>query len=136
MLPSVLLAAAFTAWERPVVRTFNLSGPPPTVPSWMFEEPGLPFVHPLEMWGDPPHLRGYPWGRGLPREPEPAPSLKRLSPPEKTRVPPASATPTDTTAERIAALEHGIALLRTNRGSQQSIDLLQHELDALKTKQK
>lgn len=139
MFPSVLMATVLAGQSNVICTPLSER----FIPSSMLPRlPYVPLIYPLDVYGDPPHLRGYPWKKA-PVDPFELSRPSTVSPPSDMKlvepapaVRPAATTPTDPTAERIATLEYGIALLRVNRGSQQSIDLLQRELDALKMKQK
>lgn len=130
MVPSLLLAAALAqSAEQPVrarVELFDSRDP-----SHWNGATYVPVRYPVLVWGDPPHLRGYPWG-GL----HPTAFESRLTMSVKSQKPKvvslAAVQPADPAAERINALEWGITALRASGGSQQAIDQLQRELDALK----
>lgn len=94
----------------------------------------VPLKYPVLIDGDPLHLRGYPWDGLHPPGNESRLTMSVKSPQKQKLVALAPATRVDPAAERIKALEWGITALRVRGGSQDSIDHLQRELDALKKK--
>ena len=114
MIPSVLLAAAFslsvewTASSKPIYS--------PVVISARSGGSAVPWQYAIEVWGDPPHLRGYPWkGRSW--------SL------------PVSQLP-DSLEDRIQAYESLILDMRSHDASSDLIAQLQRNLDELKKSRK
>ncbi len=131
MVPSLLFAAALSqVADNPSVTAIEVSVTPGTQ-VWV-TDPGGTLKHPVLIWGDPPHLRGYPWNGLHPNVVEPRLTMSVKSPQKQKLVALAPVTPADPVAERIKALEWGITALRVRGGSQEAIDQLQRELDALK----
>lgn len=114
MIPSVLLAAAFSL---PVERTATFRTPSYSiVPVASSGGSAVPWQYAIEVWGDPPHLRGYPWkGRSW--------SL------------PVSQLP-DSLEDRIQAYESLILDMRSHDASSDLIAQLQRNLDELKKSRK
>jgi hypothetical protein len=60
MVPSLLLAAVLAQQADTPSPTANEVSVPP-YPHLMRSGPTVPVKHPVLVWGDPSHLRGYPW---------------------------------------------------------------------------
>ena len=126
MLPTALLAAAFAVpsdVNDPHARTLRALGLHVSV--WSARSDGETTVPPkyaIEVWGNPPHLRNYPWNGGTPQR------TVTLSPVKVPAIPP------DPTAERIKAIENVILEIKAGGGSAAVIEQLQRDLDELKKK--
>ena len=141
MLPSILLAAVFAGRDALTPNTPRVIylKPPDSIQLFEATIPGIPPFYPIEVCGDPPHLRNYPWGGGSarPSTGEKAPLVIPFLPPQvPKRQQFAPVPPHDPTADRIKAIENVILELRARSGSAAVIEQLQHDLDELKAMQK
>lgn len=130
MLPSVLLATAFSMPIEVTVSSGTLEQFKLTPAS--SSGSAVPWRYAIEVWGDPPHLRNYPWnGRSLSLPtnllPIPTPMLKEVNP-EK----PAPVTPRVSVEEQIKLYESLIVELKARVGSEEVIERLQRHVDELK----
>jgi hypothetical protein len=134
MLPSVLLAVAFAG---SVEMTFPLTGQPYRWTPIVGGRVVVPVQYAIEVYGNPAHLRNYPWGGGPPLVPSRGkpPLLNPFLLPETPKQP-APVPPPDPTAERIKAIENVILELKARGGSAAVIEQLQHDLDELTAKGK